>query len=316
MQPSYYPQPQQYPQGWPVQPAGPQYPAQYPVAPGYGAPPVPPVQPSAPGSLDGFYGQPSTSGGPSFKFQGKPIGTTYVGVVERPITDADVRQQTNQQGVPQTYRDGRPKFIMVVPMLVPQSPEFPEGRAGWWVKGQARDELVRAMAEAGAPAGPPEAGAMITVTLVGQRAIPGMNPAYQYRIFYTRPTGDPAQVVAALPAPAPVVQGYPAGYPVPPAQLMAPVGPQYAAPPAQVSYGAPAAQYGPPVQPAPAQPVYAAQAAPPVAPTGVPAPTAMAAVAAGQPAPVAQASAPALGGLSPEQQALMATLVGQAAPVA
>lgn len=300
MQPNY-PQ-QQYPAQYPGVPAGyagPAYvaqpaPANPYMGPTYGAPamypaaPAAPVQPSAPGSLDGFYGQPSASGGPSWKFQGKPVGTTYAGIVERPVTDADVRQQTNNAGVPQTYRDGRPKFIMVVPMLVQQSPEFPEGRAGWWVKGQARDELVRAMAEAGAPTGAPEAGALIQVTLVGQRPIPGMNPAYQYRIVYTRPSGDPASAVSTLPAPAPAPQYAP---------------PQYAAQPAQPVYAPPAAQYAPPM---PAQPAYAPQA--PVA--AVPAPAAMAAVAAGVPAPVAGAGAP---GLTPEQLALMSRLTGASA---
>lgn len=252
--PAQYPQaPAAYPAQYPQAPAAPQYPAmpgypaQYPQG-GYPAAPAAPAAPSAPGSLDGFYGQPSASGGPSFKFQGKPIGTAYAGTVERPITDADVRQQTNQAGIPQTYRDGRPKFILVVPLLVQASAEFPEGKAGWWVKGQARDELVRAMSEAGAPAGPPEAGALIQVTLVGQRAIPNMNPAYLYRISYTRPTDGPAQTVQAA------VQA-PAAYPAP----AAPAQPAYPAP-APAAYPA---QY-PPAAPAYPAPTY--PAAQPAAP--------------------------------------------------
>jgi hypothetical protein len=276
------------------------------------------------------------------------MGTTYVGIVARAITDADVRQATNQQNVPQTYRDGRPKFIMVVPMLVQGSAEFPEGLAGWWVKGQARDELVRAMAEAGAPAGPPEAGALIQCTLVGQRPIPGMNPAYQYRIVYTRPTGAPP-AVAAMAQPTIVAAPAPMGY-------MTPDGPvtydprQYAAPPAQPVYAAPAPQYAPQVPPAPVQPVYAAQAArsrttrvpapvqpvyaapaPQYAPQVPPAPVqpvyaAPAPQYAPQvpPAPVqpvyaAQAAPPAVTqgvpapGLTAEQQALMARLTGASA---
>jgi hypothetical protein len=224
------------------------------------------------------------------------MGTTYAGVVARAITDTDVRQQTNNAGIPQTYRDGRPKFILVVPILVQGSPEFPEGQAGWWVKGQARDELVRAMAEAGAPAGPPEAGAMVQVTLVGQRPIPGMNPAYQYRIVYTRPTGAPP-AVAAMAVPnvvgAPVMAGHP-GAPTGYVSGVAPTAePQYAAqqyaappvPPVPPVYAPPAPQYAPPVPLAPAPEQYA---------------------------PVA--AAPGLAGLTPEQQALMAQLTGQ--PVA
>lgn len=195
--PTYPPQqapPQQY--AYPPQ-APPQQYAQY--------PPQAPVPPAAPGSLDAFYSQPSSAGGPSLKFNGRPIGTSYSFVVARAITDNDVRQQTDQSGRPVTFKDGRAKWILVVPIKINPSQEFPEGTASWWVKGQANDELTRAMAEAGAPAGPPEAGAAISVTLVGHRPIPGMNPAHIYQIRYLRPAGaapveqakhEPAQVPA------------------------------------------------------------------------------------------------------------------------
>ncbi|MEU1810973.1 hypothetical protein [Micromonospora aurantiaca (nom. illeg.)] len=193
-----YPQAQpQYPtQGYPQQPAFPVQPA---YAPQQYAQPAP--QPPLPqGTLDGFFEQPSSGGGPSWKFNGKPIGTSYAGIVARTVTNADVRAQTNNAGVAQTYKDGRPKLVMVVPMQVQPSPEYPDGVAGWWVKGQARDELARAMAEAGAPAGAPEAGAAVRVTLTGQRAVPNMNPQLLYRVEYMRPAG-------AAPAPAPTYPG-------------------------------------------------------------------------------------------------------------
>jgi hypothetical protein len=93
------------------------------------------------------------------------------------------------------------------------------------------------MAEAGAPAGPPEAGAGIRVTLVGVRPIPGRNPAYQYRVEYLRPADggpvaqydNPAAPVAAQLQPAPVQQQYapqPVQMPAPvqqPVQMPAPV---------------------------------------------------------------------------------------------
>jgi hypothetical protein len=88
---------------------------------------------------------------------------------------------------------------MVVPLVVAPTQEFPEGQAGWWVKGQARDELARAMAETGAPAGAPEAGAFVRITLVNVRPIPNMSPAFQYRVDYVRPGGQ-------APAPQPVAQ--------------------------------------------------------------------------------------------------------------
>lgn len=210
---------QPYPQ-YPPQPPVPQYPTGYAYPPQMPQQYAAPVQaPAAPATLDTFYDQPSSGGGPAFKFMDanrQPmVGKTYVGIVARPVTNADVRPQTDQQGVPQTYRDGRPKQVMVVPMTVPQSPEFPEGVAGWWVKGQARDELLRAMGEAGAPAGPPEAGAGISVTLTGTRPIPGFNPQFIYKVVYQRPAG----AAAVTPAPMPEV---PAPAPTPAAPAPAP----------------------------------------------------------------------------------------------
>lgn len=196
-----------YPQ-YPPQPPVPQYPTGYAYPPQMPQQYAPPVQaPTTPATLDTFYDQPSAGGGPAFKFMDanrQPmVGKTYVGIVARPVTNADVRPQTDQQGVPQTYRDGRPKQVMVVPMTVVTSPEFPEGVAGWWVKGQARDELLRAMGEAGAPAGPPEAGAGISVTLTGTRPIPGFNPQFIYKVVYQRPAGAAAVTAAPMPAAAP-----------------------------------------------------------------------------------------------------------------
>ncbi|MDM4722777.1 hypothetical protein QTQ03_25425 [Micromonospora sp. WMMA1363] len=221
---------------YPTQPMMPQFPQQpgYPQAPApqapavYGGPQYVPQQPLPQGTIDGFFAQPSSGGGPSWKFNGRPIGTSYAGIVARPVTNADVRAQTNNARVPQTYKDGRPKLVMVVPMQVQPSPEYPDGVAGWWVKGQARDELARAMAEAGAPAGAPEAGAAIRVTLTGQRAVPNMNPQLLYRVEYVRPTG-------AAPAPAPaypgtVMQPPPGTAPEQPVQQPMPEPPQQAAP--------------------------------------------------------------------------------------
>jgi len=266
----YPPQPQYpvYPQGpayapAPVYPPAAQYPQQYPA----------PVAPTTPGSLDAFYDQPGSGGGPSFKFmdanRNPQLGKTYAGIVARPITNADVRQQTDQTGRPMTFKDGRPKFVMVVPMLVQPSPEFPEGTAGWWVKGQARDELARAMAEAGAPEGPPEPGAAISVTLTGTRPIPGFNPQYLYRVVYRRPDGAAA-----------------------PVQQTQPQAPQYAPAPQQ-----PVGQ-----QPMVAQPYGPDPGGQIVNPVTAPAPQPTA-----QPQP-AMAHAPS--GLTPEEQALLAKLTG------
>lgn len=289
MQPQYPTQaqfPQQYAQpAAPAYPAQPQYPTapmpQYPAAPapayqGYPqqyAQPAPAPAPLPQGTLDGFFEQPSSGGGPSFKFNGKPVGTSYAGIVARTVTNADVRAQTNNAGVAQTYKDGRPKLVMVVPMQVQPSPEYPDGVAGWWVKGQARDELARAMSEAGAPAGPPEAGAAIRVTLTGQRAVPNMNPQLLYRVEYIRPAG-------AQPAPT------------------APEQVAQTAPVASTATGQPVMHQ----QPIPAQPM---QQPMPV-PQQVPAQMAPAAVAEQVPA-----AAPA--GFNTDQAALFAKLTGQQA---
>lgn len=179
-------QPQQQPQQPYYPPQGgwqaPQYPQQAPQAPQ--GPPAPK------GSLDDFYGQPSGGHGPSWSFKDRPIGTTYVGIVARKITDADVQANTNPAtGQVQTYKDGRVKYVLKVPMFVQPDQTYPEGKAQWYVQGGAREELARAMAEAGAPEGPPEAGAVITVKLVGRRPVPGMNPANVVEVTYQRPQG-------------------------------------------------------------------------------------------------------------------------------
>jgi len=295
MQPQYAPQ-------YPAQPAAPQYPQQpqsYPVQPAYPQQPYAQPSPQYPQqgypqgypqqytppvplpavSLDDYWQQPSSSGGPSLKFKdtvGNPlIGKAYEGFIARPITDSDVRPQTDRNGVPQTYRDGRPKSVMVVPLLLQPSPEFPDGQAGWWVKGQSRDELARAMAEAGAPAGAPEAGAFVRITLVNVRPIPNMSPAFQYRVEYVRPGGAaqaPAQAPQAVPQP---VQQVPAPMPV-----QQPV-PQQMAPVMSTASGQPVMHQ----QPVPQAPVQQQIAQPQAAPAG----------------------------FSPEQQALFAKLTGQPA---
>jgi hypothetical protein len=290
MQPQYpqYPQQPTYPQqSYPTQPY-PTYPQQ---GYGYPPPPPPPPQPTVQGTLDDFFDAPS-AGQKAWVFKDRPIGTSYSGIVARPISKADIRQQTDGQGQPQRYRDGRPKFVMVVPMLVQPSPEWPEGQASWWVKGQARDELVRAMAEAGAPPGPPEAGAAITVTMIGMRPIPGFNPAFQYRIAYLRPTGAtaPATVEPGSP-PWQAQQGV--GQPIRPgAGAFEPV-----PPPVQQPVPPPVTQPVPPV----------GQYAPsPVAPS----PTAWATPPTPEPAPPSAAPVLAANTLNTEQQALLAQLTG------
>lgn len=245
-----FPQQQQFGQ--------PQYPAQQYAQPQYAPPPMPgypPMQvapqapPLAQGSIDDFYNQPSTGGGKALSFE--QLGTRYVGIVTRAITSGDIQQQTDTQQRPLFFKDGRPKFVMRVPLQMQPSPARPDGTGTWYVKGATRDELARAMGEAGAPAGPPEPGSILDITFTGTRPSgAGMNPAKLFHVGYTRPDGQ-----TPSPAPAPV-QPQPAPMFVPPAQ------------PAYVEQQ-PVVQYAPPQQPiAPqalvqAPPQQMAQPAPP-----------------------------------------------------
>lgn len=324
-QPQYPGVPQQYgaPQGYPPAPAAPQYPQApqgYPQQPGYpqapqqyGPPQGYPQQPPAPelaaGTLDAFWAQPSSGGGAALKFD-QP-GTTHVGVVARAITNGDIQQQTVVgSNAPAFFKDGRPKFVMKVPLQVATGTN-PDGLAQWFCAGQARDELVRAMAAAGAPEGPPEAGAVIAITFTSTRAAgAGMNPAKVYQVHYFRPE-DPTglQYAAQCGVPTAIAQGAPAAQPQPapapvqqaPAATLPPQGPpvvQYAppAPPVQQVPQAPQQMPQPPAQAAPQPPAPAPQA--PAAPA--------------MPAPPAVPGAGALPAMSPEQQALLASLTGQA----
>ncbi len=250
--PQYAPAPPvQYAPAPPVQYAQPApqayYPPQAPQAP------QPPAVPLATGSIDDYYAQPSSGGGPSIGWsdaQGnqKPIGTYYEGIVARDVTNADIQQQTDYQTkAPKFYRDGRPMFAMKVPLRVDPNvfTEFPEGEASWYVKGLARDELVRAMSEAGA-VGAPKAGAFIRVTLVQRKANKGLSPTNVFQVVYIPAQGE-VQAVAASPAPVEVPQQQVAQPAAPVATVQAPV-----------------------AQAAPATPTHVGQVIPPQAPAGMP----------------------------------------------
>lgn len=292
-QPGYPPQ-QGYPPQAPQQPyAQPGYPPQQ----GYGQPaPQQPAVPLAQGSLDQFYSQPSAGGGPSIGWmdrlqQQRPVGTTWFGVVARDVLGTDVQQQTDiKTQQPLFYRDGRPKFAMKVPLKQvmlrdPQgnflATDLPEDEGTWYVKGQGRDELNRAMAEAGITPAPgelgvsPKAGAVISITLVNRRPTGGgMHPANVVQVAYQPAEGS--QTAAPAPAPQSVQEQ-------PPAQAYAPP----AAPPQQ--------GYAPPAAPPQQQQQYPPQGYAPQAqqpPQGAPTPP------------------PAM---SPEQAALLAKITGQPA---
>lgn len=196
------------------------------------AQPQAPAQPLANASLEDFFSQPSAGWGPAWSFKDKPVGHTFVGIVARQVTNGDISQQTQPgSNAPMFYKDGRPKLVMKVAMTVQPDGLYTEGKAQWFVQGQARDELSRAMAEVGAPTGPPEVGAVISVALSGKTDNSFGTKTNQFTVKYQRPEG------AAPAAPAPAAAPEAPAAPVAPQVPAAPVAPP--APPA-----APAAANG------------------------------------------------------------------------
>lgn len=301
--PGYPPQQPQYQP--PPQPYGQQYQPQ-----GYGQPyqpPVPPPPPLAHGTIDDFYDQPSTGGGPAISWKGKPDGYTIDSYVARAITNADIQQDTDPQTrQPRTFRDGRPKLSMQVPINVAVTQEFPEGQARMFVRGQLRDELVRAMTEVGAPGNVPEEGAFIRWTLAYRKPTNAI-PQNIYQVLYVRPGGQVPPPVQQ-PQAQPVQQQYQQPQATQPPVTWAPP-----APPVQVAFNAPVPPMQPPAQPVqpPAPQPQAQQAQQPAQPPAPPAPQPQA------PAPQAQAQVQQpgpgpdpLAGMTDEQRALVAKLQG------
>ncbi len=323
----YYPQqypPPQYPQQPPVQqgPPGwaqpqwtpPGQPMQQPYANGYGqpqgypgpgqqAPQGPPPAPIASGTLDDFYSQPSAAGGPGISWKNKPDGTAYAGVISGKCR---VQQDTDfDTGRPLFQRDQvTPKWVMLIPLSQVQTNaqgpvEYPDGEAVFYVRGQAKDELARAMAEAHC-SGEPAEGATFQVTLTHRKPNRKGNPSNMVAIRYVPPNGVPHQAPQAgevqqngqsaeVPAPAAAPASQPALQPVPQPMAQQAPAPQPVAQPVQQQWQAQQAQQMQPVQqqaPAPQvgqlQPMQQ-QALPP------------------QPPP----------GLNPEQQAMLAQLGAQ-----
>lgn len=303
-QPGYPPAQPGYPPAPPQQPyyPPPQYPSQQ-------YPPQPP-KPAAKGTIDDFYTQPAGGSGKSLASWFDVPGKSITGVVARKITNADVQQQTDiTTRQPVFFADGRPKLTMVVPLIVAQTPDFPEGRAAWYIRGDVRNELARAMQEAGAPEGPPEAGAQITITLTGTRQIRNLNPAKVFAVQYVRPQG-------AAPAQFPATAPQAANGQVPQQPAAQPQWPQPGAPLSAPPVPAPAGE-----NPYQAQPSYPMQGPPPggwLQPQQYPgAPDNAPDMYPVQPQAPAPAPAPQQAGPAPmdaDHQALLARLSGQQAP--
>jgi len=211
-------------------PAAPQIQAQ---AQGYSNPAaVTPAPQLARGTLEDFYNQPTGGSAPSITskfFTKRAMGSWLSLEVTRDVTNADVRQQTTPQGQPQSFRDGRPKFVLVVPVRVTGSSdgthvtEFPDGEGSLWVKGVLADELRRAMTAAGDASGYPKGGAQIVMVSAGEKAsrTPGFSATKLYQLQYAGPVGIAAEQIAnpttqipsataAVPSVAPAIAEVPA----------------------------------------------------------------------------------------------------------
>lgn len=168
---------------------------------------VTPAPQLARGTLEDFYNQPTGGSAPSITskfFNKRAMGSWLQLEVTRDVTNADVRQQTTPQGQPQTFRDGRPKFVLVVPVKVTGSSdgthvaEFPDSEGSLWVKGTLADELRRAMTAAGDPSGYPKGGAQIVMQSAGEKAsrTPGFSATKLYALQYAGPVGVAAEAYA------------------------------------------------------------------------------------------------------------------------
>lgn len=221
-QPQYAPPVQQ---GQFVQP---QYPAPA-TFPGYAPQPqfaqqVAGPAPAAPAaratSLADFWDQRSSGEGKSLKFPNGALGTSYTFMVTRSLTKGDVSQQTDVNGVPQFTRDGSPKWVLVVPGVLPDGTEIT-----WWAKGQAKTALQAALETAGVAE--IEAKSILTVTYVKDRPNgPGFSATKIFTVVYRQPqvsaSAPATQQVQPTPAQAAPVQQAPAVQPAPVAAPAAP----------------------------------------------------------------------------------------------
>lgn len=222
-------------------PAAPAVPAATPapVAQGYSNPSAvqAPPQQLANGTLEDFYNQPTGSGGgPSVTskfFTKRQQGSWLQLEVVSDATNSDVRQQTTPQGIPQTFKDGRPKFVLVVKVKVLGSSdgthvtEFPDGLGSLWVKGVLADELRRAMAAAGDPSGYPKGGAQIVMISAGEQAsrTPGFSATKLYQLQYAGAAGEQRDLQAVAQAANPVNPTTAAPTAAAPVPVPAPVAP-------------------------------------------------------------------------------------------
>ena len=170
----------------------PGYPPQQQYAPEYGMYPPAGITPEAPPpTVKDFFEQPASGGGKALSFN--VVGTRYTGTVVRDVTDADMERaremgsRPGMMGAVAKHPDGRDKVNMKVPLLLDQpTAEYPTGIAVWYVKGNERSELLRAMQMAGAEPGPPKGGDRVDITYThDEPSRSGFNPRKVKHIVYT-----------------------------------------------------------------------------------------------------------------------------------
>lgn len=282
-QPPYPPQPGFAPQGYapPVPGYGPPPPGYAPqgyapqgYAPQGYQPQQPPSGPApvlARGTLEDWMDQ-AGGGSPSvtkFFTNERPQGSWLHLQISRDLINSDVQQQTDNNDKPAVDKQGRPKFVLIIPCQVLASSDsshpavFTEGTASVWIKGVTKDALLSAMSTAGvqtpdkALTGGKLGGAQFVMQSNGTRAPRNAqySPTKLYNFTYTSngrensaaapdPTAQLQQVAQAASGFAPM-----ASPPAPPTGAVTPpAAPSFQPPfdPAQQYQQAPAPQMAPP----------------------------------------------------------------------
>lgn len=186
-----------------------------------------PVQPTVPVSVsDAVADSERPKGhGPSLWTKATRIPGTVVPFTVAGKTGAK-QAENYKTKLPESYKDGRPKIELVIPLDVPVTPAFPEGRATLYSKGTLTTIINTAMMQAGVPddvrSQGLEVGATGTITFVVKVERETKDgDSYSENVFevtYNRPGSSPtpapvvqaAPVQAAVPAPQPAAQALPA----------------------------------------------------------------------------------------------------------
>lgn len=139
--------------------------------------------------------------GPSIVRVLEHYGDTVTGTVAQAIQQDDIRQDSDVRGQALLHPDNSPKLTAVIRLRVTPRPEFPDGRATWFVRNRNRRLLNGAMLDAGAsPDRPPAPGAQITLTCKGWRNVPPGGRLRLTSVAYQSPRGEKTSAVTE-PAP-------------------------------------------------------------------------------------------------------------------